>query len=202
MKLFVCPEIKYITLSLVMTQSKFVKLLGYHGTSRRHARSILDSTYIISPSPEDWLGTGIYFFVDGISCPQKNAREWAVNKFGRDDAAVVESVIVAPVEKLLDLTTIAGMSIYNDNRISYLESNRGALMTRRDLKVKKRRDVRLDDRLVTDALREKISISILIHNVYIKNELQRALIMESSYPNATVCSVSNLSLIQRTRLID
>lgn len=176
-------------------------MAGFHGTSSAAARSIADSTYKISPSPEDWLGSGVYFFIDGIACPIKSAFEWARNKYGHNDAALVKSRITAPAEKVLDLRSVEGLVRYDAARIAFLEQNRLRLSQRRDLKIKKRKDIRLDDRIVTEAVCEELGIAVLIHNVYIKNALQRELIMESSYPNATVCSVRDVSFIEANEIV-
>jgi hypothetical protein len=184
-----------------MKYNKYFKIAGFHGTSNQSADEIINSNYKITPNPEDWLGSGVYFFINGISCPIKNANDWARKKFGDDSSAVLKSYIVASHDSVLNLTTAAGLSTYDKFRIKFLEQNKIALADRRDLNIKKRKDIRLDDRIVTEALLTELSISVLIHNVYIKNELQRNLAMESSYPNATVCSVRDLSLIKRAKKI-
>ena len=146
------------------------------------------------------MGTGVYFFIDGIACPIKRASEWARNKFDKDTAALVKSMITAPEEKVLNLTSLAGLAKYDIARDAFLDRNKLELLKRRDLNVKKRRDIRLDDRIVTEAVCAELGIAVLIHNVYIKNTLQRKLIMESSYPNATVCSVRDISLIVESEI--
>ncbi|WP_426202453.1 hypothetical protein [Pseudomonas sp. TWP3-1] len=181
--------------------SSEVVLEGFHGTSVEGAGSIVNSTYQVVPSPEDWLGTGVYFFVDGISCPRENAAEWARNKFHLG-FAVVRSLISVPRDKVLDLTSAAGLSKYNNARVEFIEQNKLGLFGRRDLTLKKRRDIRLDDRIVTEAVLAQLGAKVLIHNVYIKSAVQRELILESSYPNVTVCSVSDLSCIKCSEILD
>jgi len=113
----------------------------------------------------------------------------------------VKSTITVPEEKVLDLTNVAGLARYDAVRIQFLERNKLQLSQRRDLAVKKRKDIRLDDRIVTEAVCAELGIAVLIHNVYIKNALQRELIMESSYPNATVCSVRDVSFIKTNEIV-
>lgn len=184
-----------------MNPLKKISLVGYHGTSREAADTIIHSSYTFRPSPEDWLGSGVYFFVDGISCPEKCAAEWARNKFGDDACAVVRTRIEACADKVLDLTSAAGLARYNEVRLSFLARNKVELARRRDLRIKKRRDIRLDDKIVTDAVLKELGITVLIHNVYIKNALQRELIVESSYPNSTACSVSDISLLKDSDIV-
>lgn len=174
--------------------------MGYHGTSKAAAESIVRSAFTFFPGPEDWLGNGVYFFVDGISCPEKNAFEWASNKFQKDACAVVRTEIVAPADKVLDLTCAAGLARYDEARMEFVIRNKDGLAKRRDLSKKKRKDIRLDDKIVTEAVLESLGATVLIHNVYIKNALQRELILESSYPNATACSVSDMSLLRNSKI--
>lgn len=83
-----------------------------------------------------------------------------------------------------------------------LSSNKtGFRFTKAGFEHQKKKDIRLDDRIVTEAVCEKLGIAVLIHNVYIKNALQRELIMESSYPNATVCSVRDVSFIEANEIV-
>lgn len=52
---------------------------GYHGTSEENAAQIIKSKFIPSENHDDWLGYGVYFFIDGISCPINNAKAWDKN---------------------------------------------------------------------------------------------------------------------------
>ena len=64
-------------------------------------------------------------------------------------------------------------------RDSVIDENYQLLAARRDLTIKKRKDIRLDDKLITSKVMEKVNKKLLIHNVYIKNMKQRRLILES-----------------------
>ncbi|MFP3535300.1 hypothetical protein [Pseudomonas sp. SIMBA_021] len=177
-----------------------ISLTAYHGTTTQNANSILKNNFIIRFTPEDWLGYGVYFFVPGISCPIKNAEEWARNSHHHEPISVVKSIISAPTNQVLNLTQVDQLKIYNDTKNQVINDSYDSLKTRRDLTIKKRRDIRLDDRIITNLILEKLGIKILIHNTYIKNHLQRKLALESSYPNSTACCVTDLSLITSTEI--
>lgn len=43
------------------------KIVGFHGTTKKSAKSILQSNnFIVSKDDEEWLGPGVYFFEDDI----------------------------------------------------------------------------------------------------------------------------------------
>lgn len=64
--------------------------LGYHGTSRAHALSILrDQEIKVSDNAYDWLGRGAYFWEDGLA----RAWKWAEEIHGPENAAVIRAHI-------------------------------------------------------------------------------------------------------------
>lgn len=74
-----------------------VEMVGYHGTSRDAANSILHDGFNLSTKKGDWLGKGAYFWQDA---PYR-AWDWAClyNK----EPTVVRSVIKMRREELIDL---------------------------------------------------------------------------------------------------
>ena len=87
-------------------------VLGYHGCRKTVAEKLVVRREGFRPSENsyDWLGHGIYFWLEN----PKRACEWAVNQAGRqnwkdekDAPAVVGAVI--NLGRCLDLTTTAGM---------------------------------------------------------------------------------------------
>ncbi|WP_434137614.1 hypothetical protein [Photobacterium leiognathi] len=137
----------------------------------------------------------MYFFLDGISSGVECAKEWAINTHEGQDCCVIEATVEVPNDLVFDLTSITGLSEYNNIRNVVVDESYNFLEGRRDLSIKKRRDIRLDDKIITNKIMEKVNKKLLIHNVYIKNQKQRQLILESSYPNSTVACLSDLSLI-------
>lgn len=64
------------------------EVIGYHGTNRECAESILKQGFRQSRNEYDWLGDGVYFWQEAPS----RAWDWAV-KLHREQAAVVVSRI-------------------------------------------------------------------------------------------------------------
>jgi hypothetical protein len=184
----------------MLPPQKTITLSAFHGTTQENAESIISSNFIIHFHPENWLGHGVYFFTNGISCPKKNAQEWAKNCHGETPTTIVRSEISVPEKHFLDLTSVTQLKIYNEARDWIVTTHAEELENRRDLAIKKRRDIRLDDQIITNLVLEKLDIQVLIHNTYIKNEMQRKLVLESSYPNATVCCVTNIDFIHSSAI--
>src|SRR5580693_442439 len=74
-----------------------MRVVGYHGTSRKRATSILRRGFKPSENAFDWLGTGIYFFEEN----EERARAWA-RRLHPHDPAVLGAVI--NLAGVLDLT--------------------------------------------------------------------------------------------------
>ncbi|WP_124409322.1 hypothetical protein [Pseudomonas sp. R4-34-07] len=183
------------------TPEKKLIIIGFHGTSSESANHIIHENFNINRGEEDWLGYGAYFFIEGISCPIKSANEWAKNAHENHETCILKSTIEVHERSVLDLRNIENLKRYNLVRELKIREHYSDLILRRDLTVKKRKDIRIDDRLITNMVKKHLSITVLIHNVYIKNKSQRDLALESSYPNATVCSVNDIGLIIRNERI-
>jgi hypothetical protein len=74
-----------------------MRVVGYHGTSKKHATSILRRGFKPSENAFDWLGTGIYFFEEN----EERARAWA-RRLHPHDPEVVGAVL--NLAGVLDLT--------------------------------------------------------------------------------------------------
>lgn len=77
--------------------------IGYHGTTREAAENIVEKKmkYRISCSNKEWLGRGIYFYVN-IS----DARQW------RNSFAVLRSVIWIKQSEYIDYDTEKGRELF------------------------------------------------------------------------------------------
>ena len=188
-----CISINLMVLEILrMLQENFFKIKLFHGTTLERGQSIVNSNFVVTTGEEDWLGTGVYFFLDGISSGLECAQEWARNTYEEQNCCVVEATVEVPTSLVFDLTSIANLFEYNALRNLVVDENYQFLASRRDLTIKKRRDIRLDDKIITSKVMEKVNKNLLIHNVYIKNQKQRELILESSYPNCTVACLSTV----------
>lgn len=54
-----------------------MEIVGFHGTDSKNQKSILENNFSVSAKDDEWLGTGAYFFIDGISDPESDAVQWA-----------------------------------------------------------------------------------------------------------------------------
>jgi len=71
MKLFLYPLLAVVSLiSMFVVKINLmsvIKIKGYHGTSVNSAELIVKSNYEKSIGDKEWLGDGVYFFIDGLS---------------------------------------------------------------------------------------------------------------------------------------
>ncbi|HCB3718365.1 TPA: hypothetical protein MYV55_000374 [Klebsiella aerogenes] len=92
---------------------------GFHGTDEKNYDSILCNNFSVSAKDDEWLGTGAYFFIDGISEPLVDARNWAkVQSYDSDTGgkkyhryAVIKATI--KVDLVLRLDEREGQIAYN-----------------------------------------------------------------------------------------
>jgi hypothetical protein len=179
-----------------------IEFTGYHGTSMQNAKSILENGFKVMASSEDWLGHGLYFFIDGISEPENSAFEWSQNTFDIDHGVALEAKILMKEIDILDLRVTSNLKKYNCIREKVINTNFDHLTTRRDLNLKKRKDIRLDDCIITNEVCNIMGYKALIHNVYIKTKVQRELVLESSYPNATVLCIRDIGSVTSFKLVE
>ena len=82
-------------------------VLGFHGCHQSTFRSVVHNSEQLRQSSNsyDWLGNGIYFWEQNY----QRAFEWAINRYGENDAAVIGAVI--DLGKCLNLTDSAATGI-------------------------------------------------------------------------------------------
>ncbi|MDR1067629.1 MAG: hypothetical protein LBL36_00075 [Clostridiales Family XIII bacterium] len=75
-------------------------ILGFHGCSKDVYGAVIRDSKPLSPSTNsyDWLGSGIYFWENSYM----RANDWAINRFGEENAAVIGAVI--DLSSCFDLT--------------------------------------------------------------------------------------------------
>lgn len=175
-------------------------MIGYHGTDLKSGEDIIRNGFKVVDDEEGWLGQGVYFFIDGIRNGLDMAADWSSFRRKANVPVVVKCLVSAPWDAVLDLRNSEQLKVYDEARHQYARENFDALLERRDLKVKKRRDIRLDDAIVAREILNYLGKSILVHNVYVKTGILRELALESSYPTSAVCCVGNTSHIKSTCL--
>jgi hypothetical protein len=160
---------------------------AFHGTSTEAAVLINAHGFNESAKRTEWLGRGIYFFVDGVTDPQANAREWAraqawdskSKSFKYSHGAVVHAKFLLESDRILDLTDLNGL--------------------RRFIDLKERLLSLIIKKFDTDSVRRKEQTCYVFNmfvdifkshavkqNLYIKPHVERALDLHINIPNTTV----------------
>ena len=186
-------------------ESKEIRYELFHGTDSKYLQFILKEGFKCNPDPQDWLGHGIYFFTEGVTCPRNNAAEWAKNRYypiGAQSISVIQIQMTVKKEKILDLTTLNGLKKYNTTRDIVIKENKEKLISRRDLRIKKRKDFRIDDQIIMNMVIGCLNVDVVISNLYIKNSIQRDLELESCLPNSTVVSVINSEVLEHSSTVE
>lgn len=162
---------------------------GFHGTSLRSAKLIISSNYELSVGDDEWLGNGVYFFIEGISSkPEKQAEEWAkvqawdnVHKRNKYDRfSVITSIIEVEKSNFLDLTKEEGVEV-----LTYLT-------TQLEDKIKKlKKSLKFMDGLVLNLARGEgiLDIDVVKGNFYIKFARERIYGINLRTNNCTICTV-------------
>lgn len=178
------------------------QISGYHGTSLKSAKLIISSNFKLSVGDKEWLGNGVYFFINGISSkPEKQAEDWAIaeawdkiaqrNKYER--YSVIKSSIEVEDDKFLDLTVEEGVEILN-----YLTDK-----FEKKIKILKKRLVFIDGLVINLARGEGIlDIDVVKGNFYIKFARERIGRINFRTNNCTICTVfePNKNIINSTIL--
>lgn len=166
-----------------------VDLVGYHGTSISNAGEIIKNGFEISKGDEEWIGDGVYFFLNGLSTkPEDQAEKWAIAQAWDNKAkqlkyrrfSVIRSNIRTNEEFFLDLTVEDGIDILNylvsifEEKISLL----GKKLTYQE------------GMLINLARGEKIlNIDVVKGNFYIKFKQERIKKVNFRTSNCTICTV-------------
>jgi hypothetical protein len=168
------------------------KVLGYHGTYAKSVDGILQSNFKESLRNRDWLGDGVYFFVDGIGSkhPSEYALLWAIDeaiyrpdKNNHKEVVVLEANILINRNKFLDLTVEEGLKLFNEFRDEIIKriSKIGMKPSKHDYY----------DTDVLKIMKEELKIEIVKLEAYIRFGVQREHKLFSRVPNVTIFAVNN-----------
>lgn len=105
-------------------------IIGWHGTTKEAGEKIKSANFNISTGMRQWLGDGVYFFVNGIGDPNDLARQWAYfwHIYKKDDSdpnielAVLEVPIQLELEEIWDLTNPEVLSKFQKHKEQILKS--------------------------------------------------------------------------------
>jgi hypothetical protein len=134
-----------------------IELVGYHGTNRQAAESILANGFEPSQNEYDWLGTGVYFWQDA---PYR-AWDWSCTharwKHPQDEPAVIRSIIQIRRSECMDLLDWKSENSWAD----LLDAAHKFLRKRQDLpKQRSGRNAKLHplDKVIIDYVIDKILV--------------------------------------------
>lgn len=169
------------------------EIIGYHGTSKENAIAIVKNNFRISENPDDWLGCGVYFFVEGISDPVNSAKEWAEYKAwnGKNNPLLYSKYTILSIK-------VVGGNILDtriEKDLKALNSVRDKLQNKHAKHWRRSRKFSEDDRILWDLAADFMQLEIIIHNLYIKNKTQRIKKITSNIPNVTVMCVKKVENI-------
>jgi hypothetical protein len=169
---------------------------GYHGTDASNIKGIIDKGFRLSIGDEEWLGDGVYFFVDGIiSNPKGNAVKWAIanawdnnlKKYVYLNYVVIKAVISIQEDTFLDLTTTEGMNLFNYLRNKYIAKiiTTGKHLSKSNSGFK-------DGHIINDARSNlDLVINTIKGNFYIRFSEERKYNIRFRVPNSTILAVYN-----------
>ncbi len=172
--------------------------IAYHGTNSECVESVKKIGFIPSSAYNEWLGSGVYFFVDGSFCPVTNAREWAKTnawdklkkQYTYTNYAILKVLITG--ERVLDLRLEEDLKLFNELREHILKRY---IEEKNNFKIKPQPDT-----FLCNSVAKSMKLDILIQNFYIKTKFQRIHYIDSRIPNSTVLcakATANITNIEK-----
>lgn len=169
-------------------------MIGYHGTDANKKASIMECNFYVSSETDDWLGSGAYFFIDGLLDPIECAVRWGkvssydaekrVQKY--DSYVVLEAKLNVNDDAIFDLDVKDNIEAYEEYRQEYfraLESK--GIRTKGMFK----NDCEICNMIFED---EDSGVEAIVRREYIKfDKLQRIRKHDSRIPNCRIVSIKN-----------
>ncbi|WP_022653818.1 hypothetical protein [Aquaspirillum serpens] len=174
---------------------------GYHGTSEENAKSIVATKFRLSQEGDEYLGTGVYFFVDGICCPITAGKRWAVSKHS-DAPSVVRADIQLSGSNILDLREVEHIKKFNELKKNFFEKleKEGIFLVTFPNKRRK-----WDDKCkIANFIINYAAIDLVIKDEYfpeVGSDIERAQGIQLKVSNCTIMNVANESKILSTSLL-
>lgn len=175
---------------------------AFHGTSKEAAVLINAQGFNESEKRTEWLGRGIYFFVDGVTDPQSNAREWAraqawdrkAKNFKYSHGAVVRATFILESDRILDLTELNGLRRFINMKERFL----AVIVNNFDTdSVKKKEQTCYVFNMFVDIF----SSQAVKQNLYIKPHMERMLDLQINVPNTTVLCLRKDAVKMETQTV-
>ncbi|AGE17754.1 hypothetical protein [Serratia marcescens] len=166
-----------------------MEFIGFHGTDGANEFSILNRNFNVSAKCDEWLGTGAYFFLDGVGKPEEHAEAWAKlqaydssirgNRYSR--FVVIGAKIT--VTNVLRMDTEEGLEAFNVYR-SYIKTRMEAE------RQSPSRSLIVNDCIVFNHILDETEFEAVINCEYIKLDVwSRVMGYGSRIPNCRVMSV-------------
>ncbi len=168
-----------------------VNIEGFHGTSFDRAKKIILEDFNLSLGDREWLGDGVYFFIDGISDkPSSQAEEWSIaqswdnnkREYTYKRYSVLKCQIEVEEDNFLDLTTRDGVEV-----LDYIIDKHKVKMKNIGKKIT------YIEGFIINFVREEgiLPVEVAKGNFYIKFTKERLYRLNRRTPNCTICSVYN-----------
>ena len=115
-----CLKNNYVSLQIKNVHLLMISFLGCHGTSLTTGTNIVKTNFEISTKPDEWLGDGAYFFVEGINNnidlladKWANCQSWdnSSKSYSYNEFCVIKSQIQVEEDFFLDLTNQEGVEV-------------------------------------------------------------------------------------------
>ncbi len=140
-----------------------IEYIAYHGTNSKHVESIKINGFESSSSLNEWLGSGVYFFVEGFSCPIENARDWAKNTAFKNkyvSYSILKTLVTG--DRVLDLRLEEDLKLFDSLRKHIFERYEAE----KEILGKKLHP----DTFLCNSVAKSMKLDILIQNLY-KNKI-------------------------------
>ena len=180
---------------------------GFHGTAASHVGSIKRGGIRASANSDDWLGTGTYFFIEGIADPRESAFEWArcklwdknVQRFVEPKIAIVEVEIAVAEDSLFDLRDPQNARYFHEARREWLKAQVPPRSTTRPRPTPEEETF---DTELLDAFKREHQIAVIVEDFHIQFSIrERHFRMDSRIPNVSMLCLSHPQLPWATTTI-
>ncbi|ENK1751179.1 hypothetical protein NUKP55_11470 [Klebsiella variicola] len=166
-----------------------MEFVGFHGTDSANENSIFQLNFTVSAKSDEWLGTGAYFFLDGVGDPTEHADSWAkLHAYDRDSRSnrYTDYVVISAkinVANVLNMDTDEGRNAFNVYR-DYIKNDH------RIQGVKPSKSLIVNDCVVFNHILANTEFDAIINCEYIKlDRWSRMRDYKSRIPNCRVMSV-------------
>lgn len=165
----------------------------FHGTKHSAKDKILVENFKKSNAKNDWLGTGVYFFTEGIGCPIEHSKNWCLYKknFHENNISILQVRLEVDEEHVLDATTYKGMEEFNNLRFE--------LLNKHSEEFPHDRNFGEDNCKIWNIISELLDLHVVLNHLYIckisNNKLERDIELKSNVPNCTVLCVKKDGII-------